>query len=250
MDEKFQQYAERQKKFWDTPTEHEALFGRVDLYSDGSEEKARDYARKRADLVFQDVQAQPGWTLLELGCGVGAVMHQVKERIPFQKFHGVDISAKMIDYTRARLGDDPRISLHVNSGFDLSMIGESSLDFCYSVDVFIHIYDVDIVRNYFREIRRILKPKGLFRFNVRRFDPWENFGNTPGGIVAKLAYATGLRSTGLHQWNANEAAEFNGNLYTEKELRNIVRDAGLTPLNMRRVQWEKDDHLWVTARRD
>ena len=54
-----------------------------------------------------------------------------------------------------------------NSGSDISFVKDNYIDFCYSFIVFQHVPDKIIVENYIREVSRVLKPQGIFRFQVR-----------------------------------------------------------------------------------
>jgi ubiquinone/menaquinone biosynthesis C-methylase UbiE len=247
MKDKFEQYAKQQRKFWNTPTDTEARFARVDTISQGSEENYLRLAERAIQLVFEAARPKEDWALLEIGCGVGRLINQMQQQANFHKLYGVDISEKMIEFCRKNVGADQRISLHVNSGYDLSVVPDVSINFAYSVDMFIHIYDVDLALNYLREVGRVLKPGGLFRFNVRGFNPDTAFANTPGGIAAKLIYKLGLKSMGAHRWSPNQAAEFNGNQYTEAEIRKVIAGVGMIAHSIRMLE---DGHIWCTARKN
>ncbi len=244
----FESYAERQRKFWNTDNEKDAQFARVDTVSEGDEAKYTALANSTGDLLLSDVSPQPEWTLLEIGCGVGRMIQQMQKRIQFTKFYGLDISQTMIDYAGKNTGGDPRLSLHVNSGYDLSAVPNTIVDYAYAVDVFIHIFDAEIINNYVKEAARTLKKGGLFRFDVRHHDPSKSFGNSLGGLFAKWSYKLGLRSAATHRWQPGEEAEFNGNKFTDNELRAVVRASGLTVLST--FVRAEDTHLWCLARKD
>jgi ubiquinone/menaquinone biosynthesis C-methylase UbiE len=247
MNKKFEQYARIQKKFWDRPTEKEARFECVDLVSQGSEAHYQQLAERTIRIVLEVASPKADWTLLEIGCGVGRLINQMQQHAQFRKFYGVDISEKMIEYCRKNVGGDPRVTLYVNSGYDLSMVPDASVDFAYSIDVFIHIFDVDVVLNYLREVRRVLKLGALFLFNVREFDPEKSFAESLGGTIAKFSYKLGLKSMGRHRWTPDEPAGFNGNQYTEAEIRQLITEAGLTVHSTKVLE---NGHIWCTARKD
>ncbi len=250
MDEnaRLEAYAAQQRKFWNTNDEREAKFARVDTESEGNEAKYHALAESTGNLLLKDVPLPPQPVLLEVGCGVGRMIQQMQKRVQFSRLYGVDISETMIAYTRKNTGGDPRLSLHVNTGYDLGKVPADSVDFAYSVDVFIHIYDADIILNYLREVRRSLKHGGHFRFDVRFLNPNTMFGDTLGGRAAKLLYKTGLKRADDHKWQPGEPAEFNGNKYRDEDLRSAVRTAGLTVLST--FVRPEDTHLWCLARKD
>lgn len=98
---------------------------------------------------------------LEIGCGPGRLMAAMRRH--FRELHGVDVSEEMIGLARQILQDAPNVHLHANSGTDLRIFQGDSFDFVYSYAVFQHIPSKDIVIEYLRETRRVLKPGGVFR---------------------------------------------------------------------------------------
>jgi SAM-dependent methyltransferase len=239
------EYLARQRAFWNTRDLESARFERVHIDGDRSECSWKLLARRDAGLVLEGIAPRPDWTILEVGCGVGRMINELRGRIAFARYIGVDLSESMVDFARQCVGSDQRCELYVNDGRALPMVEDGSVDFAYSVDVFIHIFDVDLVAEYLWEIRRTLKDKGRFRFNVRRWDPREAFGTSLGGRVARFLYETGIWSAGEHRWKPSEGAEFNGNQYTRRDLMRVVGRSGLRILTMD----VHDPHMWCSLGR-
>lgn len=114
---------------------------------------------------------------LEIGCGPGRLMRPLSRH--FGEIHGVDISDEMIRLARQRLADIPHAHPRHNPGSDLAAYAGESFDFVYSYAVFQHIPDREVVFNYFRETRRVLKTGGIARFQVNglpesapHYDTW------------------------------------------------------------------------------
>src|ERR1700733_10444340 len=120
------------------------------------------------------------WRALEIGCGPGRLVKPLSRH--FGEIHGVDVSDEMIRLARQRLADIPHAHFHATNGASLSQFADESFDFVYSYAVFQHIPSRDVVLEYMREIRRVLKPGGMFRgqFNglAHSGDP-----NTWSGVV-------------------------------------------------------------------
>jgi hypothetical protein len=131
----------------------------------------------------------------------------------------------MIRYARDALGVRDNLILAVNSGADLSIIPDGSIDFAYSNDVFIHIHDAEVVKSYFSEVKRVLKPTGFFKFNVRRMELAKMFSNSPGGLLAKAMHIIGVCSP--ISARGQPSAGFSGIQYRERDLRRLVRAAGM-----------------------
>ena len=77
----------------------------------------------------------------------------------FVEIHGVDVSDEMIGLAREKLRDIPNAHPHVTDGASLAQFADDSFDFVYSYAVFQHIPSRDVVFQYLREIRRVLKAR-------------------------------------------------------------------------------------------
>jgi SAM-dependent methyltransferase len=100
------------------------------------------------------------WRALEIGCGPGRLMKPLAHN--FGEIHGVDVSDEMIRLARERLRAIPHAHVHTTSGTGLPQFADQSFDFVYSHAVFQHIPSRDVVLEYLRETRRVLKPGGIF----------------------------------------------------------------------------------------
>src|SRR3984957_18425156 len=107
------------------------------------------------------VAERAGWKALEIGCGPGRLMRPMSRH--FVEIHGVDVSDEMIGLAREKLRDLPNPHAHVTDGASLAQFEPESFDFVYSYAVFQHIPSRDVVFQYLREIRRVLKIGGLAR---------------------------------------------------------------------------------------
>ena len=101
------------------------------------------------------------WRALEIGCGPGRLIKPFSRR--FAEIHGVDVSDEMIRLARERLKDISHAHVHATDGASLALFKDDYFDFVYSYAVFQHIPSRDVVLRYMREIRRVLKPGGVFR---------------------------------------------------------------------------------------
>ena len=106
---------------------------------------------------------------LEIGCGPGRLMLPMSAH--FGEIHGVDISEEMAAKARELLRGIPHAHIHVTPGDDLGMFAAETFDFIYSYIVFQHIPDPEIVLNYLREARRVLKTGGILCCQLRGAPP-------------------------------------------------------------------------------
>jgi len=142
---------------------------------------------------------------LEIGCGPGRLMRPLSRH--FKEIHGVDVSDAMIALARERLRHTPNAFPHHSSGCDLSLFPAEKFDFVYSYAVFQHIPDREVVFQYLREARRVLKPRGILRFQInglapttRQYDTWNGVRITPREI-AQFALENDLQLLALERIN-------------------------------------------------
>jgi len=132
-----------------------------------------------------------GWRALEIGCGLGRLMRPLARH--FAEIHGVDVSDEMLRRASERLADTPNAHVHLTSGADLGMFADGYFDFVYSYAVFQHIPSREVVFEYLREARRVMRPGAVFRFQLNglpetaaRYDTW-NGVRIPAAEVAAFA---------------------------------------------------------------
>jgi len=129
---------------------------------------------------------------LEIGCGPGRLMRPLSRY--FNVIHGVDVSDEMVRLARERLRDTPNAYAHHSSGSDLALFRDEMFDFVYSYAVFQHIPSRDVVFNYLRESRRVLKTGGILRCQInglpahaREYDTWSGVRIAPAEIAGFAA---------------------------------------------------------------
>ncbi len=127
--------------------------------------------------------------VLEIGCGAGRVTRALAQF--FGTVYAVDISREMVARARHAVRDFPHARIYRNNGKDLSVVRRHwwnrlgigagvQVDFVFSTMVFQHIPSGEIVENYVREAHRLLRPGGLFKFQVQgaplgRIDPGDSW---------------------------------------------------------------------------
>jgi ubiquinone/menaquinone biosynthesis C-methylase UbiE len=103
--------------------------------------------------------------VLEIGCGVGR-MTRMLARI-FGHVTALDISEEMLRQARTNLKDLDNVTLVLGDGCSLSGQEPEEFDFAFSFIVFQHVPSYEIIRSYCRDVFRVLKPYGLFKFQVQ-----------------------------------------------------------------------------------
>lgn len=103
-------------------------------------------------------------SILDFGCGNGRLTEYMAK--DFKKVVGVDISATMIAQAKARLKDLKNVELFEIDGAFIPL-PDSSIDNVFSYLVFQHIKEREMAENAFKDIYRILSPRGVFKVLLR-----------------------------------------------------------------------------------
>ena len=147
------------RKFWDRAATVDA----IRAIADQDDEESFETSGKVDAEGLLGLLPSGGGSVLEIGCGIGRILQHLAPHCT--ELHGIDISAEMIEQARRRLGYLPNIHVHVGNGYDLAPLDDESMDAVFSHVVFQHMPRTTAY-NYFVETMRVLRPGGLFRFQV------------------------------------------------------------------------------------
>jgi ubiquinone/menaquinone biosynthesis C-methylase UbiE len=103
-----------------------------------------------------------GARLLDLGCGTGALLREVKRNYPRLAVTGLDLSAPYLAVARRRLAPWSRVAL-IEAAAEAMPFAEAEFDIVSSVYLF-HELPARVRRAVVAEIRRVLKPGGTLIF--------------------------------------------------------------------------------------
>ncbi|HXG34485.1 MAG TPA: class I SAM-dependent methyltransferase [Bryobacteraceae bacterium] len=162
----------RMERDWDRRARENARYYVATGKRDWSDEEFFESGRRTvAEQILNDMinicQGKPPrqMRVLEIGCGAGRVTRALAE--VFGEVYGVDVSGEMIRRAQEACRDLPNVHLYKNNGMDLSVLPPLEFDFAFSSIVFQHIPSREIIENYVREVHRLLRPGGLFKFQVQ-----------------------------------------------------------------------------------
>jgi cyclopropane-fatty-acyl-phospholipid synthase len=129
-------------------------------FHDWSDDLDRAQVQK-LDMVCRKLRLKPGETVLDIGCGWGAFACHAAQNYGV-KVHGVTLSEQQIALARQkveRLGLTDKVTIELA---DYSLIeGDGRFDKITSIGMFEHVGAANF-ETYFKTVRRLLKPGGLF----------------------------------------------------------------------------------------
>jgi ubiquinone/menaquinone biosynthesis C-methylase UbiE len=111
----------------------------------------------RNRLIRDGTQLEPGTRLLEVGCGVGAVLAVLGQEFPGVRLTGVDIEPKQLDYARGHLE---------RAGVEATLLQADALELPFGDESFDHVWMMWFLEHVaeppavLREARRVLGPGG------------------------------------------------------------------------------------------
>ena len=136
----------------------------VEEFLGSGEESVQEAILDDLEIICQGREAKQ-MRVLEIGCGAGRMTRALARS--FGEVYGVDVSGEMVARARRLLSDCKNVHLYQNNGADLSVLGDVRFDFAFSFIVFQHVPDKAIIENYVHEVYRLLRPGGLFKFQVQ-----------------------------------------------------------------------------------
>lgn len=98
--------------------EHAALMDKVYRGQRHIYDFTRKYYLFGRDRLIRELNAAPGMSVLEVGCGTGRNLELIARAWPQVQCHGFDISAEMLKSARARLGPQVRLAPGDATRFD------------------------------------------------------------------------------------------------------------------------------------
>jgi ubiquinone/menaquinone biosynthesis C-methylase UbiE len=161
------------------PAKRNQRWNREEFFETGK----REIEKVLEHLCSVGVTVDKAAPALDFGCGVGRLTRALANHFP--ECWGIDISPTMVRMAQDFHKDCERCNFCLNQTSSLTMFRDGYFGFIYTSIVLQHI-ERKYVENYLLELIRILKPGGVFVFQVP-----DHFN---AGVIEKLRHKLRLRS--------------------------------------------------------
>lgn len=133
-----------------------------------------DYER----LIGKDDLLKKAGVFLEIGCGIGRMTKAIQRIYP--EVIGTDISNEMIKQAKKNVWGNNKYTFIETDGLTLPL-EDNLADVAFSYIVFPHMKTREMIESNFKEVYRVLKPKGVFKVQMRK-DDRDNLDQWWGGV--------------------------------------------------------------------
>jgi SAM-dependent methyltransferase len=158
---------QRISRFWDARAREDALRYSVP----GAPSQDPDGFDYQGEAVLAALAAEVGYVVdgagvaIDLGCGAGRLTPALAARA--ETVVACDVSPRMVDAARARIGATPGVDFRVAHAADLRGIGPGEADTVLALGVLPHLPTVELIEDAIAELGRVLRPGGTALFDVR-----------------------------------------------------------------------------------
>lgn len=166
-----QDYVEAMKRDWNARARENAKWFINTWKLDQPDDEFYETARPDIEsLILADLARLTGerdpktLRVFEIGCGIGRMTRYLADI--FGEVHAADVSGEMVAQARERLQCFKHVTVHETSGVDFRALPGDYFDVVFSAYVFQHVPSKEVVRANIREAYRLLKPGGVFKFQV------------------------------------------------------------------------------------
>src|SRR5215210_5984005 len=147
----------------------------------------------RHRLIGDGTELAPGTSLLEVGCGVGAVLAVLGQNYPGVRLFGVDIERTQLDFARRHLE---------RAGVEATLLEGDALALPFADESFDHVWMMWLLEHIadplaaLREARRVLVPGGRITAIEVDYSTCHAEPSTPGMEALFRAMVQGMAASG------------------------------------------------------
>jgi SAM-dependent methyltransferase len=186
---------------------------------------------------------------VELGCGAGRLTNALAG--DFDVVHALDVSPHRLA-AASRVPNSKNVTFH-SLDKPIIPLADGTCDLCISTHVLQHVSDIQVIENYLREMRRVLRPGAFALIHTPVIGAHGMTGNLNEVILrrgkevvkeAVLAITRGLMRSGIRRlpWKIDQY-----HVFSFVQLDAALGRYGFSPVELRILPWA-GGHRYVFAR--
>jgi ubiquinone/menaquinone biosynthesis C-methylase UbiE len=245
---------EAMKKFWDRKAAEDPYFYTTyfgpGYQGYGNQKDSEQYFEVGRKLVSKQLAGVPhhpsgNEVILEIGCGIGRMTKSFASL--FGEVHAIDISSEMIAQAKANLRKETNVHFLVSNGIDLHEFEDGKFHFVYSFGVFTVLPTCELILGYVNEVGRVLKPGGVFLFQLHAAPPSLRHRLRELAVITKLR----VQDSVVRLFRLGAPTELygpfaRGPIVSMPELLKVIEDSGMY---VRNVERQGNWVTWMTCLR-
>lgn len=142
------------EKAWFTKNHYDPLLHEYSRLAPRYEQRWYSYVNASVRETLRRMPLKPGDRVLDVGCGTGYLLEVLAHTVPYVQLAGVDLSGKMLEVARCRLGKSVDLK---EARAEALPFPDASFDVVVSTSVFHYIREPVVALH---EMFRVLKPLG------------------------------------------------------------------------------------------
>jgi SAM-dependent methyltransferase len=186
---------------------------------------------------------------VELGCGAGRLTNALAG--DFDAVHALDVSPHRLA-AASRMPNSKNVTFHLLDK-PIIPLADGTCDLCISTHVLQHVSDIQVIENYLREMRRVLRPGAFALIHTPVIGAHGMTGNLNEVILRRgkevvkqtvLTITRGLMRSGIRRlpWKIDQY-----HVFSFVQLDGALRRYGFSSVELRILPWA-GGHAYVFAR--
>jgi ubiquinone/menaquinone biosynthesis C-methylase UbiE len=218
----------------------------VSIYTDDEflkkyEERAKIHKLVPFKKIIELLGEVKGKQILDLGCGTGDLTEELAEKGAIMI--GADKSEKWIQLCKKRYGYKKNLTFDVADGIDLSKFKTASFDAVTMNMVLLNVDTLDEIGKIFKEVSRVLKPRGIFIFSdlspILKMIP-KTANRTQTNMPGFSYFKDGSQLKAKIELEKGSYIEFTNRHWTLETLTRLIEESGLCITRISEPTYDKN----------
>jgi SAM-dependent methyltransferase len=152
-----------------------------------------------------------------------------------ETYIGIDLATRCVEACNDRFANHPDATFYVNDGSTIPMVADSSIDFAFTFDSFVHV-EADTLLSYLKELNRVLKTDGVAFVHHSNYGAYQR----SAAVLAPLQLRRRLPSkvsNGLDRIAVTANVRWRASSVSAERFVDLCEESGLHCVGQELVNW-------------